>query len=130
MLSAHPWWPSPVWKRTPRSAGTFDRMRRPAATVGLFAVGVLFLSVAWAGANPPGASPDEPAHVVKAYATGDGQITGEHYAVDPNAPPPATLEELRQRQWFEDVGRAYQMPREIQPDAAVPCFAFDRNNPA
>jgi hypothetical protein len=105
-------------------------MHRPAATVGLFAIGVLFLGVAWAGGNPPGASPDEPAHVVKAYATGDGQIAGEHYTLDPNAPPPATTAELKQRQWFDAVGRSYKMPRNIQPDTPVPCFAFDRNNPA
>jgi hypothetical protein len=104
-------------------------MRRATATVGLFAVGVLFLGVAWAGANPPAASPDEPAHVVKAYATGNGQVAGEHY-VDDSLPPPKSPAEIRQRAWFQDVGRAYDIPRDVQPSTPVPCYAFDRNRTA
>jgi hypothetical protein len=114
----------------PRSAGTVDRMRRPSATVGLFTVGVLFLGLAWAGANPPAASPDEPAHVVKAYATGNGQVTGEHYSDNADAPPPATNEEAKQRKWFDAVGRSYRIPLDVQPGYAVPCYAFDRNDRA
>jgi hypothetical protein len=98
-------------------------MRRSTAAIGaaLIAVAIILLGVAWAGSNPPGASPDEDAHVVKAYATADGQFDGEDYTGETSTMAPLSAA------WFEDVGRSYLLPRAIVPPATVRCFAFDRN---
>ncbi len=51
-----------------------DQARRLAPW--LFVLAYLALVVAWVGANPPGAAPDEPAHYVKALGAGAGQLAG------------------------------------------------------
>jgi hypothetical protein len=86
----------------------------------LLAGGLVAFMLAWAGANPPGASPDEDAHVVKAYATGSGQIRGEPYEADLTGLSPLSAD------YFRQVGRSYLIPQRIVPPDTIRCFAFDR----
>jgi hypothetical protein len=90
----------------------------------LIAIGFILLGLAWAGANPPGASPDESAHVVKAYATADGQLRGEPYEADTSGMTPLNAA------WFREVGRSYRIPKRVAPPETIQCYAFDRNRTA
>lgn len=67
---------------------------------------------AWAVANPPMASPDEPAHVIKAAAVVRGQLTG---TPDPGGPGSATV----------DVPALYAFASQVPA-----CFVFNSNVPA
>lgn len=89
-----------------------------------FAVGFAMLGLAWAGGNPPAASPDEDSHVVKAYATGQLDISGEAYQADLSG------ETARTVNWFHDVGRSYFIPAALVPTDSVHCFAFDSDRTA
>ncbi|MGH9153398.1 MAG: DUF2142 domain-containing protein [Acidimicrobiales bacterium] len=77
------------------------------------------LCAAWAGANPPGASPDEPSHLVKAYASGTGQLEGRPYPAD------IVLDDPRSTEWFRATGRSYLVPAEVAPPESAQCYAFD-----
>jgi hypothetical protein len=100
-----------------RSAG----VRRPTVlAAALLTLGFVVLSFAWAGANPKGASPDAPHHVVKAYVTGRGDIWGE----------PALPEhegEASTQRWFNSVSRAYFVPARIAPPESISCYGHDRS---
>jgi len=87
----------------------------------LLAAGFIVLAFAWVGANPPGASPDENAHVVKAYATGEGDMDGQPYDADLSGV------DSRSAAWFREVGRSYPVPAAVVPPQSIRCFAFDRN---
>jgi hypothetical protein len=93
----------------------------------LVAVGFAALGIAWAAANPPGASPDEPANLVKAYATGAGQIGGSQRGV----PAGSTFDDAKSEAWFERADRTYTIPARLHlPSGQVPCFAFLRDESA
>jgi hypothetical protein len=93
----------------------------------LVGVGFAALGLAWAGANPPGASPDEPANLVKAYATGDGQISGAKQGPAPGS----SFDNDRVKSWFDLADRTYRIPATLDvPAGQVPCFAFLRDESA
>ncbi|HUQ40262.1 MAG TPA: DUF2142 domain-containing protein [Acidimicrobiales bacterium] len=70
------------------------------------AVGYLLLLTSWAGANPPGASPDEPAHLTRALAVASGEWRGHAaaYRESPEFGP-------RQLAWINRVARAFDSVR-------------------
>ncbi len=76
----------------------------------------LFLA-AWVGANPPGAAPDEAAHLVKAVGTAMGEGIGR-----PTAAAPTTAS-LRDR-FITQNTRSFALPRAIRPDPRWACEAF------
>jgi hypothetical protein len=88
----------------------------------LIVVAFALLSTAWAGGNPVGGTPDEPAHFIKAYATLDGQINGERPNVDLSGHRP------RSAAWFAISGRSYWIPGRMVPPPTVICYAFDANS--
>ena len=73
-------------------------------------MGFGLLLVAWAFADPPGASPDEPAHYIKAVAAGQGDIRGiaDPTAVVAGASPQQTL-------WLQSVTRDFELPGPLEP---------------
>lgn len=81
------------------------RPRRSVPLTAFFgAWAVLFaLTLAWAFASPPSASPDEPAHIVRAASVVRGELVG--------TPSPA--------------GHLVAVPRYIAESHAVTCFAFN-----
>lgn len=102
-----------------------DKMFLPVALV----IAFFLLGVAWAGGNPPAASPDENGHFIKAYASADGQIRGE--------PSPAvglsmdtTRLDGRRARWFSVSSRSFRVPARLVPPDAVTCYAFDRERTA
>lgn len=106
----------------PDGVGTADSASpRPAPAWAAAVVGgcLAVLCAAWAGANPPGGSPDEPSHFVKAYASATGQVGGEPYPRD------VTLDDPRSLEWFRATGRSYRLPAGLVPPSSVQCFAFD-----
>jgi hypothetical protein len=90
----------------------------------VFATGFSVLALAWAGGNPPAAAPDEDSHVVKAFATGHGDIAGEPYEADLDDA------DARTAAWFKEVGRSYSVPAALAPTDTIRCFAFDRDRTA
>jgi hypothetical protein len=104
------------------------RTRSDARRVGiLVGIGFLLLGLAWAGANPPGASPDEPANLVKAYATGNGQISGTARGI----PPGTAGANAKTNAWFAKADRTYRLPSWLAlPSGQVPCYAFQRDETA
>ena len=87
------------------------------------------LGLAWAGANPPAAAPDEQAHFVKAYATGSGKIHGE---MRPPSPDDSTSNaaETRSAKWIEATTRWFLIPERVLPPPSASCYAFDRQRTA
>lgn len=85
----------------------------------MVAGGLLVLTIAWALANPPSASPDEPANFVKAYATATGQLRGERYTS-----PARDRDDPRER-WFRAAGRIYRIPPRLVAPPNIRCYAFD-----
>jgi len=51
--------------------------RRSGVALVLWVVGLGLVSLVWASASPPGASPDEPAHMIYAWGVASGQGFGE-----------------------------------------------------
>jgi hypothetical protein len=97
-----------------------DGAGRPVAVAAtMAAIGFVLLGLGWAGANPPAASPDEHAHLIKAYATATGQIDGQPFDVD------VPGEADRTAAWFRDSGRSYDVPARLVPPPSVRCYAFD-----
>jgi hypothetical protein len=74
-------------------------------------------------ANPPGASPDEPASLERALAVSDGQLLGSK----PDYPVPAPDAVERQRR---DLTRVVHLPPELVPWASFGCNAMQPNIPA
>lgn len=81
--------------------------------------GFLLLGIAWAGGDPIGAIPDEPAHFVKAYATVTGQFSGGPFSGNLNGLRP------RSAAWFVAAGRTYLVPARLIAPSSVLCYAFD-----
>lgn len=84
-------------------AGSGLPLRGRGAPLVLFAAYVL-LSVAWIMANPPGASPDEVQHYVKALGTASLDPFGRTLAHDDGPDSPETL------RWFRLNQRAWDIP--------------------
>lgn len=78
----------------------------------------LLLGIAWVVADPVPAGIDEPAHYIKALATGQGQLTGEH------APAPNDLTGLPDVKYVEDqASRAFMVPARLTSDGVYSCNA-------
>jgi len=90
----------------------------------LFVVAFGLFGLAWAGGNPAAASPDEGAHFVKAYATLDGQLSGEPFQADP------TIVNPRISSWFAVSGRSYRMPARLVPPPSARCYSSDPDRTA
>jgi Predicted membrane protein (DUF2142) len=100
-----------------RRADTVGRAsRRAPVLVVLFLVTV---TAAWIYANPPGYTPDEPAHYTKAVAVGRGTWVGEpaKYPVGPGFGP-------AQLEWINKAARSVTMPANLAPDAFA-CSVFE-----
>jgi hypothetical protein len=76
----------------------------------LLSAGFALLLVAWAFADPPGASPDEPAHYIKAVAAGHGDLRG---VADPSAAVPGATP--AQAAWLRTVTRDFTIPGPLVP---------------
>src|SRR5687768_16588337 len=86
-------------------------------------IAFFLLGVAWAGGNPPAASPDENGHFIRAYASADGQVWGEpapqvSFSMDP------TSLDGRQARWFSVSRRSFRVPARLVPPDTVTCYAF------
>jgi hypothetical protein len=112
--SALAWGPHPTPGRR--------RRPRPWALVGL---AWLALGLAWAWSNPPGASPDETAHLVKALGVAEGDLTGRRAAY-----PPGPEFGAPQLMWINSVARAFEVPREKTFGTIATCNAFRPELPA
>lgn len=102
------------------------RRRRPSPPQLVVAAFVLLLA-AWVGANPPFASPDEPAHYVRALAVASGQLRG--------SPTEYTKEQLsgaedRVVTWMSSTGRAFDIPDRLAALPTPSCFAFQPDQSA
>ena len=112
------------------SAGSGGRpIGAPRATrlpTALLLAAIALLLLAWAFANPPGASPDERQHDIKAVAAGGGDLRG---SPDPTASyPGATAQQL---DFLRSVTRSFTIPAALvpqrfgcegqQPDATAAC---------
>lgn len=85
----------------------------------LVAVAYLLLGSAWLVGNPPGASPDENAHYLKALAAGRGELH-----LDRRPPPPPDAESLDERgRWHVVTSRLVRIPAGLNP-APLLCSAF------
>lgn len=85
----------------------------------LLTVAYALLVLAWVMTNPPGSSPDEPAHLIRARATARGQWVGTPatYAPTPEFGP-------RELPWINRATRAFDVdPRTVFPTIAT-CNAF------
>jgi Predicted membrane protein (DUF2142) len=88
---------------------------------GLFVLPYLLVGVAWVFSNPPGASPDEPDHLVKAIGMGRLDIGDDYDRRLPEGPP------LRRRNL--SITRVVDVPAGIVPEGYT-CYAFDGNKTA
>ncbi len=81
--------------------------------------------MSWVFGNPPGASPDEPAALVKALATAHLELSGKPYT----APlPPYTLPSGMA--WINKATRSYGLPSRQAPATLTVCTAFAPNQTA
>lgn len=90
----------------------------------LYLGGLAFLLVSWIFSNPPGASPDEPSHYVRALGTAAGDITGHpgmHVPI-----PGVTAAQLKD---LNDYVRSYPVPAGLAPTTFA-CNAFKSMVPA
>ncbi len=77
----------------------------------LVVVGYVLLGSAWVVGNPPGSSPDEAAHYVKALAAGRGELY-----LQTRPPPPADLDELSiPLRWHQVTSRLVRVPGHLDP---------------
>ncbi|MDP9325517.1 MAG: DUF2142 domain-containing protein, partial [Candidatus Dormibacteraeota bacterium] len=81
------------------------------------------LVVAWFGASPPGAGPDEYAYSLKADAAGRGVLVGEPVAVAELAADPQLRLGLATVPRLDQITRAVVLPADLVYPP-VPCFAF------
>lgn len=81
------------------------------------------LLTAWLASNPPGSSPDEPAHYVKAVATASGQFTGEPVTNLEGHPPV-------RRPFLTHVLQTFDIPRRLAADPRWGCNAFTPDSAA
>jgi len=77
----------------------------------LVVAAICLLGAAWIVANPPGYTPDEPAHFVKAVGVGEGEWAGRPgaYGIGPGFGP-------LQLQWINRAARVFHVPDRIAPD--------------
>jgi hypothetical protein len=87
-------------------------------------IGLMLLTFAWAGGNPPSASPDEPENFIKTVSVGHLQFSGAPYASST-----APLSELA-KSWFVLTGRSYQLPAVIAPTPKDTCYQFEADKTA
>ncbi len=89
---------------------TAFRPRRPGAPV-LVVAFLVTVTAAWIYANPPGYTPDEPAHYTKAVSVGRGEWVGNpgKYPVGPGFGP-------AQLAWINKAAREVVLPANLAPD--------------
>ena len=104
---------SPV-KRTGQHGARLLRRPSVPARLGLVILGFGFLGLSWAFANPPGASPDEPATYTKAMATAFGQLRPT-----PVAPTPAAAGE--RALFVSTITGSFHLPRRFVADPRWSC---------
>lgn len=80
------------------------------------------LSIVWAFAIPLFASPDEPAHVVRAISTAHGQFLGDEFGPDQVPPYPVPVD---QEPW--KPGLSVDVPGVYQNWGHIECLIFDWN---
>jgi hypothetical protein len=102
--------------------GVFQRWRNSYVLAALFVAPYTILMLSWAMSNPPGAAPDEAAHLVKAIGVARLQI-GAPYSV----PVPSTASPLARRN--ASISRVVRVPQRLVPDG-YSCTAFKQNLPA
>lgn len=85
----------------------------------LLVAGWSLLLGAWAWSNPPGSSPDETAHLVKALGVAGGDLVGRPAAYKPG--PEFGEGQLR---WINSVTRAFDVPRAKTFGTIATCNAF------
>lgn len=83
-------------------------------------LGFALLLAAWVGGNPPGASPDEPASVVKALGAAQGEWTGRA-APGTTLPPGHTP---LQTQFFRDYSQTFAVPAGVRGVPQPACYAM------
>jgi O-antigen/teichoic acid export membrane protein len=81
-------------------------------------MGLILLSLAWAGGNPPLATPDEPENFVKTVATGRMSFTGDAYAGNTSSLPKVSAD------YYHLVGRSYSIPGKLAYSGDSVCYAF------
>lgn len=105
-------------------------MRSDRSVVSFVACGYLLLVVAWAVANPAGASPDENDHYLRALAVGRGdfrggrnpQLAGKEFATPvPKSEGAAALTAA----WAAKGARLVQVPGGLGPHDGFGCTKFD-----
>jgi hypothetical protein len=100
----------PETKRRTRGPGAAPGPRRLGAPI-LVVAFLVTVTAAWIYANPPGYTPDEPAHYTKAVSVGRGEWVGEpgRYPVGPGFGP-------AQLEWINQAAREVVMPANLAPD--------------
>ena len=95
--------------------------RRVGLPILAWVLGFSLLSVAWAFANPPGASQDERGQYIKTMGTALGQGNG--------APLPAEWRPNSRQgvQLFYWLMRSYRLPTSLIPDARWGCMKYSRD---
>ena len=95
------------------------------APVALISAAYALLVVAWIGGNPPGASPDEQAHYVRALGVASGQLCGGPAVYTEQEFPKAV-----QRNWINRTGRTFTLPGRLAPPGDLACYRFKPRQPA
>jgi Predicted membrane protein (DUF2142) len=104
------------------SAGMASRATPLARSYAVFGVSVVLWMALWAATNPPGAAPDEPSHLVKAIATGQGELFGRHVpAASLIATGAFDADQLRQ---VERASRGFTVAPRLATVTGPPCTAF------
>lgn len=93
----------------------------PWRVAALFVVPYLILMLSWVLANPPGAAPDEPDHLIKAIGMATFDIGDEYAPVEPESGL------LRQRN--ASISRVIPVPGNLSPGGFA-CMAFKSTMPA
>lgn len=80
------------------------------------------LGIIWALATPPLASPDEPAHVIRAVALTHGQLMGTPFGPETVPPNPIPVDDAP---W--EAGLAVEVPGAYREWGNIDCVIFDWN---
>ncbi len=89
------------------------------APVALISAAYALLVAAWIGGNPPGASPDEQAHYVRALGLASGQLRGTPAVYTDQELPIAV-----QRDWINRTARTFTLPARLAPPGDLACYRF------
>ncbi len=99
-------------ERAPGPAHEVQQSGRARRGTPLLLAGLMLLLLAWAGGQPPGAAPDEAAHLVKGIGLTNGQLRGDATT----ARPP------RGDTFLAGYARAYEVPGSYEFPSSPPCY--------